>query len=196
VDITRRGVERDTLLTWAEPLTCRRGHRFAGAIGGLTLLSGVIAAGSAALVWPRNDVPRAPDAIVVLGGGGGERAALGVTLRDRFSVPLVLSASAWGAGYNLGLRCGEDGVICVRPATSSTRGEARAIAELADRQGWDEIAVATTDFHTARARVLFRQCFDDRVTVVGAPPDRRRGPSTYAREVVATVAALTVRRAC
>jgi hypothetical protein len=174
----------------------RGGRRPGRVTRGLALVAGLLALGSAALVWPRDDVPREPHAIVVLGGVGAERVELGMALSDRFRVPLVLSASAWGFGYNVGLRCGEDGVICLRPATSSTRGEAVAITELTEREGWDRIAVATSDFHTARARVLFRQCLGERVVVVGARPHRRRGAVTYAREVVGTLAAHTIRRAC
>jgi uncharacterized SAM-binding protein YcdF (DUF218 family) len=157
---------------------------------------GLVAIGGVAFMWPRDDVPSDPDAIVVLGGVGGERIELGMALRERYEVPIVLSASAWGYGFNRGLRCEQDGVICVRPASSSTRGEAHAIAALAEREGWRRVTVATTDFHTTRARVLFRQCLRDRVDVVGAPPHVQRGAGTHAREALGTLAALTVRRAC
>jgi uncharacterized SAM-binding protein YcdF (DUF218 family) len=162
----------------------------------LGIVLGMVLVGGAALLWPRDDVPREPDAIVVLGGHGAERIRLGMELRTRHGVPIVLSASAWGYGFNAGLRCEHEGVICVRPASSDTRGEARALAALAVEEGWDRITVVTTNFHTTRARVLFRQCFGGRVDVVGAPPVNPRGLATWAREVVATAAALTVRRAC
>jgi hypothetical protein len=162
----------------------------------LAFVIGLVAAAGAAVMWPRDDVPASPDAVVVLGGVGAERIELGMALRERYQVPIVLSASAWGYGFNRGLRCEHDGVFCVRPAASSTRGEAVAIAALAEHEGWHRLTVATTNFHTTRARILFRQCFGDRVDVVGAPPINRRGPATWVREGVATAAALTVRRAC
>lgn len=154
-----------------------------------------IAAGATVAMWPRDDVPDQPDAIVVLGGGGSERVQLGIELRDRYDATLVLSASAWGYGYNLGLRCDVD-AICVRPYPPTTSGEASTIAAVAESYAWDHVTVVTTRFHTTRSRVLFRQCFGDRVSVVGARPAAPRGFTTYVRETVGTLAALTVRRAC
>jgi uncharacterized SAM-binding protein YcdF (DUF218 family) len=159
------------------------------------LLLTCVAVGITIAMWPRDDVPDQPDAIVVLGGAGTERVQLGIELRDRYDAVLVLSASAWGYGYNVGLRCDVD-VICVRPYPETTGGEAATIAALAESYGWQHVTVATTRFHTTRARVLFRQCLGDRVTVVGARPTEMRGPATYVREVLGTIAALTVHRAC
>ena len=161
----------------------------------VTLLLGLVAAGTTLAMWPRNDVPGDPDAIVVLGGAGVERAQLGIELSERYDVPLVLSSSAVDYGGVLGLRCDVD-AICFRPYPRTTSGEAASVAALAESMGWNDVTVATTRFHTTRARVLFRQCFGDRVTVVGAHAYARRGLITYARETVGTLAAVTVRRAC
>ena len=161
----------------------------------MALVLTCIAAGTTIAMWPRDDIPDHPDAIVVLGGGRAERVQLGIELRDRYDATLVLSASAWGHGYNLGLRCDVD-AICVRPYPATTRGEASTIAALTETYGWDHVTVATTRFHTTRARVLFRQCLGDRVSVVGARPTEARGLTTYVRETVGTLAALTVRRSC
>jgi hypothetical protein len=149
-------------------------------------------------VWPRNDVPRDPDAVIVLGGAGYERVDLGVELRDRYDAVLVLSWSAVAFGEARGLTCGSE-VLCIYPRPRSTTGEARAVAEMAEERGWDHVTVATTGFHTARARVLFRQCLSDRVTVVGAPPldgGPHRGFRNYLKEVAGVTAGLTFRRAC
>jgi uncharacterized SAM-binding protein YcdF (DUF218 family) len=164
-------------------------------LGIVVLILSCAAVGITIAMWPRDDVPDQPDAIVVLGGAGTERVQLGIELRDRYDAVLVLSSSAWGYGYNVGLRCDVD-VICVRPYPETTGGEAATIAALAESYGWDHVTVATTRFHTARARVLFRQCLGDRVSVVGARPIEMRGPPTYVREALGTLAALTVRRAC
>jgi uncharacterized SAM-binding protein YcdF (DUF218 family) len=164
-------------------------------VGTMALILTCIVAGTTIAMWPRDDIPNQPDAIVVLGGGRAERVQLGIELRDRYDATLVLSASAWGYGYNLGLRCDVD-AICVRPYPATTTGEASTIAALAESYGWDHVTVATTRFHTTRARVLFRQCFGDRVSVVGARPTESRGVGTYLRETAGTLAALTVRRAC
>ena len=161
----------------------------------VTLLISVAAACTTFAMWPRNDVPGDPDAIVVLGGAGVERAQLGIDLSERYDVPLVLSSSAVDYGGILGLRCDVD-AICFRPYPRTTSGEAASVAALAESMGWNELTVATSRFHTTRARVLFRQCFGDRVTVVGARALQQRGLITYARETAGTLAALTVRRAC
>jgi uncharacterized SAM-binding protein YcdF (DUF218 family) len=165
-------------------------------VGVLAATAFIVGAASVAALWPRNDTPQDPDAIVVLGGAGVERVLLGMELRDRYEVPLVLSAQAVDYGSFQGLRCGIE-VICVRPDERSTAGEARAVGELATQQGWRHVTIATSRFHTTRARVLFRQCLGDGVSVVGARPvNHHRGPATYLREAAGTVAALTVRRAC
>ena len=144
--------------------------------------------------WPSSDVLHLVRKVAA-SGGRGERLPLGIELRDRYDATLVLSASARGEGYNLGLRCDVD-AICVRPYPATTRGEASTIAALTETYGWDHVTVATTRFHTTRARVLFRQCLGDRVSVVGARPTEARGLTTYVRETVGTLAALTVRRSC
>ena len=146
---------------------------------------------------PRDDEPRNPDAVVVLGGAGYERLELGIELSTCHDAVLVLSSSAIAYGRRRGLVCGED-VLCHIPQPETTTGEARAIARLADGHGWNHVTVATSRFHSTRARVLFRQCLGDRVTLVGAPaPDgRARGLPTHLREAVGTIAALTIRRAC
>jgi uncharacterized SAM-binding protein YcdF (DUF218 family) len=167
--------------------------RLFGALAGAAVAIGAV---SLVMLWPRNDTPKTTDAVVVLGGAGVERVLLGIELHDRYGVPLVLSAQAVDYGSFQGLRCGRD-VICVTPHEPSTAGEARAVRSLAAQEGWRHVTIATSRFHTTRARALFRQCLGDDVSVVGAlPVDHHRGPRTYLREAAGTVAALTVRRAC
>lgn len=149
-------------------------------------------------LWPRDDVPQDPDAVVVLGGSGLERAQLGVELRDRFGATLVLSSSASVRGHWIGVTCDDD-TICIIPVPETTQGEAQTVARLVDEHGWEHVTVATSRFHTTRSRLLFRQCLGDRVTVVGAPrPDSELpiGVGRHLREAVGTLAALTFQRAC
>lgn len=72
------------------------------------------------------------------------------------------------------------------------------VRDLVDEHGWEHVTVATSRFHTTRARVLFRQCLGDRVTVVGALPSdgEDRSLRVYTREAGATIVAATVQRAC
>jgi uncharacterized SAM-binding protein YcdF (DUF218 family) len=177
-----------------EHMTRRRRVAF-GAAG----LAFVVAGAAVAAMWPRSDVPRDPDAVVVLGGAGFERAELGIELAERYGAMLVLSSSAINFGRERGADCQHDPtILCSYPQPATTAGEARTVAALVEERGWDHVTVATSDFHTTRARVLFRQCLGDRVTVVGARPSANwaRGLPTYAAEAAATLAALTTRRAC
>jgi uncharacterized SAM-binding protein YcdF (DUF218 family) len=162
--------------------------------GALVLVTGV----TTFAMWPRDDIPRDPDAVVVLGGAGPERAQLGIGLRDRYGATLVLSASAIHFARAEGIGCGDPDVLCIfEPEPETTVGEARRVAELADEHGWDHVTVVTTRFHTTRARVLFRQCLGDDVSVAGAvAPGGGRGLRTYLEETAGTVAGLTFRRAC
>jgi uncharacterized SAM-binding protein YcdF (DUF218 family) len=163
----------------------------------VALAIGVVGMAMVVAMWPRDDTPRDPDAIVVLGGAGRERTELGIELRERFRVPLVLSSSAIVFGHELGLECRED-VICLEPDPETTAGEARSIAVLADERGWSHVTVATSRFHSTRARVLFRQCLGDRVTVIGAPQRDDQVITLRRRlnEILGTIAAWTFARAC
>ena len=160
------------------------------------LIGGLVA--MALVLWPRDDVPLAPAAIVVLGGAGSERAELGIALAEEYDALLVLSSSSQHFAQDMGVRCGGPGVLCFEPDPPTTVGEARNVADFAAERGWEHVTVATSRFHTARARVVFRQCLGDAVSVVGAGrPDR---PAFVVRrelrEAVGVVASWTVQRAC
>ena len=147
---------------------------------------------------PRDDVPDQPDAVVVLGGVGPERAALGIELADLHDAQLVLSSSAAIFGEQQGRRCDRE-AICIEPEPETTRGEARTVASMAEDHGWHHITVATASFHTSRSRFLFRQCLGaDGVSVVGAeaPGPSRTTPATLLREAAGILAGATVQRAC
>lgn len=172
-----------------------RGRRLAAVLGAVLLIA-VLIAGVAATT-PRDDVVLSADAVVVLGGGGGERLALGRDLAAQHDAELVLSGEAIAQGAAAGLAC-EVAVRCLEPDPWTTAGEARGIDSLATEEGWDRVAVATSDFHTARSRALFEQCLGDEVAVVGAPTDHGVLEQAYlrARELLARLAGATFARAC
>ena len=164
------------------------------------LLTLAVLGGGLAFAWfmvPRDDVPRDPDAVVVLGGAGEERAQRGIALAARYDAQLVLSSNARFYAAAQGTVCDRD-AICFEPVPENTVGEARNVAELAERHGWDHVTVATSDFHTSRTRFLFRQCLGDDVTVVGASREDRPRlvPQLLLREAVGVLAGATVERAC
>lgn len=159
----------------------------------------LVAALGSGLAWLRSigdDEVVVADVVVVLGGGDGERVALGRELTEQYEVPLVLSSGAILQGWRAGLTCDEP-VRCELPEPDATRGEARMVAALAETHGWEQVVVTTTRFHVGRTRLLMRQCLDQ-VVVLGAtdpdPPPLRIW--AYGREAVATLAAVSVHRAC
>jgi uncharacterized SAM-binding protein YcdF (DUF218 family) len=167
------------------------------AAAALLVVVGASVAG-AAWLWPRDDVVMASAAVVVLGGAGAERTELGRELATEHAAVLVLSSSAQHFGAELGLDCDVE-VVCLDPVPETTRGEARAVAALATERGWDHVAVATSRHHTSRARLLFRQCLGERVSVVGATrPDGSWWPGMWGalREAVGAIVGVTVQRAC
>jgi uncharacterized SAM-binding protein YcdF (DUF218 family) len=172
----------------------RVGRLFAVGVGA----AGLVLAVGAAIVWPRDDVPDDPAAIVVLGGAGPERIDLGIELHEQHGGVLVLSSSAMNFGLDRGLTCEDDDVLCIMPMPETTIGEAQTVARLADEQGWDHLTVVTSRFHTARARLLFRQCLGDDVSIVGAvrQDGTDRSLRTYVAETVKIVASATFERAC
>ena len=157
----------------------------------------VVVTAATAVMWPRDDEPRDPDAVVVLGGFGQDRTDLGIRVRDRYDAVLVLSSSAAHFGEQRELTCDVE-VMCIDPVPETTRGEARTVSRLAAEHGWQHVTVVTSQDHTTRARALFRQCLNNDVTVVGSrrPVDRRAALGHYLREAVGTVYAVTIGRAC
>jgi uncharacterized SAM-binding protein YcdF (DUF218 family) len=176
--------------------TAARRARFRVATVLLASLLVLVPVGALLAWWtaPRDDPLGSPDAIVVLGGAGEERARLGAQLHERHGVRLVLSSSAEAFGAELGYHCPP--ALCITTEPETTAGEARDVARLADRHGWQHVAVATSDFHTARARMLFRQCLGDRVAIVGAPASKPRGVEGRLKELAGMVAGSTFDRAC
>ncbi len=146
---------------------------------------------------PTDDVPQDPDAVIVLGGAGPERASLGIELAERYDAQLVLSSNARYFGQSLGVRCDEE-ALCFEPEPENTAGEAENVARLADEHGWDHITVATSDFHTTRSRFLFRQCLGrERVTVVGTgDAGSSMDVRLFLRESTGVLAGGTIARAC
>ncbi len=145
------------------------------------------------------------DAIVVLGGGGGERLTLGRELAAEHEVPLVLAGDSVGEAALGGLTCDTTlpeapvAVLCVTPEPMTTAGEARATSALTREQDWERIAVATTAFHVDRSRTLFAQCLGrEAIDVTGATDDAPLALELYRRprELLGRLAAVTIRPAC
>lgn len=114
------------------------------------------------------------DAVVALGGRletaiyaqnlvkGG--AAPVLVLSDPYqpedNLPVHQACASRPAGYR---------IICFAPDPSTTRGEAREIADLARVNGWTRVAVVSPTFHVTRARLLVRRCYPGTLLMLPAP---------------------------
>lgn len=142
--------------------------RTSGLVAGALLL-GVLAS-LPLFVVPRVDPPadvrREPvDAVVVLGGGDGERigTALGLLRRLPDPAPTLLLSVPYAAPL---LECGTAPdlpaveVACIVPDPLTTAGEAVSVTSMAVGLGWDRLVVVTSDYHVTRARALFTRCVE------------------------------------
>ena len=172
-------------------------------LAGLALLVAVAGAGCWLLVRPAPEPPGRADVVLVLAGGRGEREATGARLARQGGAPVLVFSDGGRPGSSSGELCRQlftgVRVLCLTPEASTTRGEARAFAELAGREGWRSVTVVTSSYHRRRADLLIGRCFKGTVRSVGAPPDGVDGPEIVpfaAREGAAVLAALTVERGC
>jgi uncharacterized SAM-binding protein YcdF (DUF218 family) len=143
-----------------------------------------------------NDV----DAVVVLAGAASERLAVGETLVEEGTADeLVLSSTGLPGNAATEALCAEEEaeVMCFTPDPLTTRGEARAIADLARERGWDSIIVVTSTYHVTRASSNISHCSKASVTMVASQPDldALEWLGRFVEESVALVASF-VRPAC
>lgn len=64
-------------------------------------------------------------------------------------------------------------VVCFEPGPVTTRGEARALRDLAETHGWRSADVLTAQSHASRTRVLMERCFNGVLHVI---PERQQLP--------------------
>ena len=173
----------------------------------LVLLAGLLVGVHA--VWsPREDAPARVDAVVVLSSGEDRRIkgremvsqsdvsdvlvySLSNRLRRQIAEGDVTVVDAPGNGELKGNQieeCGADlgpyAVLCVYPRPNSTAGEALAVAELAESEGWDSVLIVTERSHLLRARTTFSRCVPEWLQVyVSASP----GPSSLGEKAYRTV---------
>lgn len=141
------------------------------------------------------------DAVVALAGEPG-RLAPAEAVHERTGGTLVISqrtpdSEHYGTGGRQ-QRCADaegDAVVCFVSEPYATRGEARAVGELASARDWKRVVVVTSRYHLRRVGLLMDQCVPDAdVTLVAADGSLR--PDRVVREVAALGAAVTVHRAC
>jgi uncharacterized SAM-binding protein YcdF (DUF218 family) len=154
-------------------------------------------------IWPPTGPPGRVDAVLVLAGGHGERQDAGIRLVREGAAPVLVFSDGGRPGPFYDQLCRQRltgiRVLCLTPRASTTRGEARAFAELAGREGWRSVAVVTSSYHARRAAMLVGRCYPGVVRAFPAPPVGVDGPQLIAfalHEGVAVAAALTVQRGC
>jgi uncharacterized SAM-binding protein YcdF (DUF218 family) len=113
---------------------------------------------------PPEQRARRADAVVVLGGRSEpDRLQLGLRLM-RAGVAPVLVVSAPPEDSPLCSGKASFQVVCFMPDPFTTRGEAEMVGRLAAKHGWRSLAVATSNYHVVRARMLIERCFHGSVT--------------------------------
>ena len=163
----------------------------------LVLVAAWLVACGFLFVWSHEDSVGRADAVVVLGGDAAHRVPRGLELVRSHVAPLLILSSEpgpkWARWRPL---CRRAAVVCFRADPYSTKGEAEAVARLAERRGLGSVVVVTSTYHVFRSRLLFRRCLGDRVSVVGADYDRRWLPAILPLETAKLVGAVTVKRGC
>jgi hypothetical protein len=167
---------------------------------GLVLLLAALVGLAWLFVWPPQGraLPEGP--VVVLGGGAGDRLALGLDIVEEAGGDreLVLSDTAADRWERAGGDCARPRVHCLRPDPQNTFGEARATSLLVDERGWTEVTVVTSEFHVTRSRLYFHRCLDAVVAVVASDSGRSvlARVGEIPRELLGVIAALGNVRYC
>lgn len=143
--------------------------------------------------------PPRVDAIVELGGEGMEgrdHRAIGLARAHRAPF-LVQSTVVEEAGTNRCLSPGTDvTVLCFHADPNTTRGEARYIAEEAERRHWKSIILVTTPDQAWRARLRVTRCFGGEVYLATSPLPQGLWLRQVTYQWAATMKALIFERAC
>lgn len=145
------------------------------ALGAVVVVATGWAAVTHAMVQtPRVDGPGRVDAVLVLGGLGGDarsQAAMAM-IEDHLTRNLVFSVPHGTSDHLAKQVCGAppSGVTvrCFRPDPATTRGEAREIGQLAQANGWRSIAVVTSTYHISRSRLIVGRCFTGDIRMVNS----------------------------
>lgn len=140
--------------------------------GGVRRRRAIAAAGAVVIVvlvlelWlfvlPAGDEPVPADAVVVLAGRGKRLERGQQLIFDGWAETLVLSSQA---PENCAPDPGVPTQYCFDPDPSTTRGEARAVAELVREHGWRTLLVVAGNEQARRAALRLDRCLPDGVDV-------------------------------
>jgi uncharacterized SAM-binding protein YcdF (DUF218 family) len=154
-------------------------------------------------VFPSTDPPGRADAVVVFAGGDGERQDEGERLVRQGVAPVLVISDGGLPGSDNARLCRERpaglDLRCVSPDPATTRGEARAFADLAEGEGWRSLVLVTSTYHLRRAELLLGRCYGGGLRRVATPLRNDYNWETgqqLAMEWLATAAAVTLFRSC
>lgn len=165
-----------------------------------TLLLGASVVAARLFVWPSlPPVAARADAVVVLGGPGNRRSvALDLVREGR--APLVavsisdeeLAVAPWCTEGRLrGVP-----VICFHPEPFTTRGEARAVEQLAQQHGWRSVILVTTPDQAKRAMLRVSRCYHGDISIATARLPWYWYPGQVVYQAAAMVKAYTIETTC
>lgn len=148
----------------------------------LVLCVGWVGVVSIKVLFPPQPSPGAVDAVVAL-APSYQRVPLALKLfenghADRLAVswfPVELDQEALRPGIivspaaQLCHRDRDPRIICFTPTLETTLGEAQAVRELAEENGWESVTVVTSSYHAFRAQYIFERCLSGDVDVQVQP---------------------------
>jgi len=144
-------------------------------------------------VFPGVDQPSKADAIVVY-AGPGDRITRAWQLADaglaRFVVVSIADTDDCEPERPTVTQ------LCFTPDPATTRGEARDVAKLARRRGWDDLIIVSGTTQVTRIRLRQGRCFDGRVQVVAVREPLGSFLYRWVYEHGALVKALVLQRSC
>lgn len=150
---------------------------------------------------PTEDVETvtAGDAVVVF-AGSRDRLLTAVELMERGVASNLVIPNGRTSEMNRPGFCDETAfrVFCPETETIDTRGEARAIGQLAEEMGWTSLIAVTSVYHVHRATSQLRRCHEGPVVAVAASQsmDGDDWLDKVVHEWAGTLAAMTIRSAC
>ena len=186
------------------PNTASRRRRRRVVMVGMVVLA-VVLVGASALaarlfVWPSlPPLPQRADAVIQLGGPGNRRSvALDLVRQGRAPVVAISISDEERdvAGWCDDGRLRGVPVICFHPEPFTTRGEGRAIAQLAQQRGWHSVILVTSPDQAKRALLRVSRCYGGDVSVATARLPWYWYPRQVVYQAAAMVKALTIERSC
>lgn len=146
-------------------------------------VAGVVVVLGAVLTWRWMLSPSASvvdsltgsDAVVMFVGGRGERLDSALEIMESGAIDVLVipngETPTWPQANALCAGSSDFEVVCLEPDPDTTRGEAQAIADLAEDRGWTSLIAVTSTYHVSRAELLLDRCFDGVILTVAASPD-------------------------